>query len=79
VVGSALVTSLLIFLVCVAVMIGVSYATSLPAYDRISGLTFGTLSEEHRKDSRASWSTGDVVASVLVLVLILAAYLTFTG
>jgi len=71
--------SLLIFLVCVAVMIAVSYATSLPAYERISGLTYGTLSEEHRKDSRASWTAGDVVASALVLVLILVAYLTFTG
>jgi len=71
--------SLLIFLVCVAVMIAVSYATSLPAYGRISGLTYGTLSEEDRKDSRASWSRGDVVASALVLVLILVAYLTFTG
>ena len=71
--------SLLIFLVCVAVMIAVSYTTSPPAYERISGLTYGTLSDEHRKDSRASWKTGDVVASVLVLLLILVAYLTFTG
>jgi SSS family solute:Na+ symporter len=71
--------SLLIFLVCVAVMIAVSYTTSLPAYGRISGLTYGTLSEEDRKDSRLSWSRGDVIASALVLVLILVAYLTFTG
>jgi SSS family solute:Na+ symporter len=71
--------SLLIFLVCVAVMITVSYATSPPAYERISGLTYGTLSDEQRKDSRATWKTGDVVASVLVLLLILVAYLTFTG
>jgi SSS family solute:Na+ symporter len=71
--------SLLILVVCAIVMIAVSYATALPAYERISGLTYGTLSEEHRKDSRASWTTRDVIASALVLLLILAAYLTFTG
>jgi len=71
--------SLLIFLVSVAVMIGVSYATSEPAYDRISGLTFATVTEEHRAESRASWSRRDVLGSVAVLVMILMAYLYFRG
>jgi len=71
--------SLLIFLVCIAVMITVSYASSSPAYARISGLTYGTLSPQDRQESRASWSRGDVIASGLVLLLILAAYLSFTG
>ncbi|MCB0615464.1 MAG: sodium:solute symporter, partial [Phaeodactylibacter sp.] len=34
--------SLLIFIVCSVVMVGVSYATEAPSYERISGLTFGT-------------------------------------
>ncbi len=71
--------SLLIFVVCIIVMIAVSYMTEAPAYATISGLTFGTLSEEHRKESRSSWSTGDVVASVLVVVIIIAVYLYFRG
>ncbi|MBN2090118.1 sodium:solute symporter [candidate division KSB1 bacterium] len=71
--------SLLIFLVCIVVMIVVSYMTEAPAYSKISGLTFGTLSEEHRKESRSSWSTGDVVASVLVVVIIIVVYLSFRG
>jgi SSS family solute:Na+ symporter len=71
--------SLVIFIVCVAVMIIVSYLTKEPAYEKISGLTFGTLTDEDKKTSRSSWSTGDVVASVLLLVIIVLIYLYFTG
>jgi SSS family solute:Na+ symporter len=71
--------SLLIFLVCVAVMVGVSYMTEPPPYDKISGLTYGTLTEEDRAKSRASWNWIDVATSGMVLVLIGAAYLYFTG
>ena len=71
--------SLLIFIVCVAVMIVVSYLTKEPAYEKISGLTFSTMTDEDRKQSRASWNYKDVVHSLIVLALILAAYLYFTG
>lgn len=71
--------SLIIFIVCVAVMIAVSAATERPAYDKISGLTFGTVTEDHRRETRSSWTSGDVFASALVLALIVAAYLYFTG
>jgi SSS family solute:Na+ symporter len=71
--------SLIIFIVCAIVMVAVSYATEQPAYEKIQGLTYGTLSDEDRKTSRSSWSAGDVITSVLVVVLILMAYLYFTG
>lgn len=71
--------SLLIFIVSVIVMIAVSYATQAPAYEKISGLTYATLTDEDRRQSRASWSAKEVIASGLVLALILAAYIYFTG
>ena len=71
--------SVFIFLVCVIVMIAVSWWTSVPSYERISGLTYGTLNEEHRRLSRGSWDWRDVAASVAVLAVILAAYLYFNG
>jgi len=71
--------SLIIFLVSVVVMIVVSYLTEPPAYEKISGLTYGTVTAEHRKESRASWTATDVIASGIVLALIVAAYLYFTG
>jgi SSS family solute:Na+ symporter len=71
--------SLVIFIVCVVVMIVVSYLTSPPSYQKINGLTYATLSAEDRKKSRASWTYADVVASVIVVAIIVAAYLYFTG
>jgi solute:Na+ symporter, SSS family len=71
--------SLIILLVCVAVAVAVSLATAPPVYDKISGLTYGTVTEEHRRETRGSWTRGDVFASALVLALIVAAYLYFTG
>jgi SSS family solute:Na+ symporter len=71
--------SILILLVCVAVALIVSYATEVPSYEKITGLTFATRTEEHKKESRASWTKGDVFASALVLALILCAYLYFVG
>ncbi len=71
--------SILILIVCMAVMVLVSYLTSPPNYDHISGLTFGTLNDEQRLRSRHSWGGGDVIASAAVLVAIVAAYLYFTG
>jgi SSS family solute:Na+ symporter len=71
--------SLLITVVCVIVMLAVSYMTEAPSYEKISGLTFGTITDEHRKATRASWSWIDVATSALVVLLILAAYLYFVG
>jgi len=71
--------SLFIFVVSVAVMIAVSYATAPPAEEKLAGLTFGTVTAEHRSESRSSWNRWDVIASAFVLVLILAAYLYFRG
>jgi SSS family solute:Na+ symporter len=71
--------SLIIFIVCIIVMIAVSYLTEKPAYDKISGLTFSTMTDKDRQESRASWDARDVITSVLVLVLILVAYLYFRG
>jgi SSS family solute:Na+ symporter len=71
--------SLVIFIVCVVVMIVVSKLTEAPSYEKISGLTYGTTTDEDRQTSRASWSMRDVAASALVLILIVAAYLYFTG
>ena len=71
--------SAFIFLVCVVVMIAVSYATEAPEESRLIGLTYATVTDEHRRDSRRSWNRLDVINSGVVLLLILAAYLYFNG
>ncbi len=71
--------SLLIFIVCVVVMFVVSYMTEKPSYTKITNLTYSTITDEARKQSRASWNFKDVIGSLFVLVLIIAVYLYFTG
>jgi SSS family solute:Na+ symporter len=71
--------SLLIFLISTLVLIGVSYATAPPPERQLIGLTYATVTAEQRRESRRSWSAADVAASGLVLLLIAAAYLYFTG
>ncbi len=71
--------SLLILVISALVMVVVSMMTAPPTYEHIGGLTYGTLSDTDRKSSRSSWKGGDVIASVIVVLLIIAAYLTFVG
>ena len=71
--------SLFIFVISAATMLVVSYATPAPAEERLVGLTYATVTAEQRQQSRSSWSRGDVSASAIVLLLILAAYLYFRG
>jgi len=61
------------------VLIGVSYATAPPSEEQLAGLTYATVTDEQRRQTSASWGAGDVLASCLVLVLILAAYIYFNG
>jgi SSS family solute:Na+ symporter len=70
---------LLIFLVSVAVLILVSYATPAPKDHQLAGLTYATVTSEQRRESRRSWNQWDVINSGVVLLLIAAAYLYFNG
>ncbi|MBN1845356.1 MAG: sodium:solute symporter [Sedimentisphaerales bacterium] len=71
--------SIFILLVCILVMVVVSFLTGRPDYAHISGLTYGTITAEHRKESRSSWSRIEVILSVALLFIILAVYLYFNG
>ncbi len=71
--------SVLITIVSAVVMVGVSWATREPDYVRIESLTFATQTEEDRKSTRMSWTRIDVLASAVVLVCIMGAYLYFRG
>ena len=71
--------SILILIVSGITMVVVSYMTKAPDYEKISGLTFGTLSAADREKSRSSWNWIDLTASAAVLAAIVAAYLYFRG
>jgi len=71
--------SMIILFISAFVMIVVSYMSEAPDYAKISGLTYATRTSEDKRSSRASWKAIDVILSLMVMVLILAAYLYFTG
>ncbi len=71
--------SIVILIISIVVMVIVSYLTEAPAYEKISGLTYGTVTDEHRKESRSSWTFWDVFASLVVILLIVLAYMYFAG
>lgn len=71
--------SIFILLVSIIVMVVVSYLTPAPSYEKITGLTFGTITSEQRAATRASWRIGDVIFSAMVVIIIIAIYLYFTG
>ena len=71
--------SILITIISAIVMVGVSYMTSAPDYSKIKNMSFGTITDEHRSESAASWDWREVVASGFVLAVILAGYLYFRG
>ena len=71
--------SLLIFLVSAITMVIVSYTTAAPPHNKISGLTFSTLTKLDKLVDRASWSTRDVIMSIVVVLFIVVAYIYFNG
>jgi SSS family solute:Na+ symporter len=71
--------SLLIFVVCVVVMVAVSYSTNAPAYEKLEGLTYSTTTADHKKESRSSWDMRDVIASVALVLIIIIIYVYFSG
>jgi solute:Na+ symporter, SSS family len=71
--------SIIILIVSATVMFVVSYMSEEPDYVKISGLTFGTTSAEDKLETKNSWTKMDVITSAIVILLIVAAYLYFTG
>ncbi|MFD2100451.1 sodium:solute symporter [Flagellimonas iocasae] len=71
--------AIFMFIFSVALCIAVTLATAPPNYALIKGLSFGTLSAEDRTATKGSYSTIDVVLSVLLVVIVIGILSYFTG
>ena len=71
--------SILITLISAVVMVVFSYLTPPPDEAQIKGLTFATATTEDKARTRASWGAKEVLASCVVMVFIIFAYLYFRG
>lgn len=70
---------LILFAVSVGIIVVVSLLTPRPSEDRLTGLTYATLTDEDRRNTRASWNMWDVIHSCVVIGLIVAVYCYFNG
>ena len=70
---------LVLFAVSVAVIVIVSLLTRRPAPEKLNGLTYATVTAEGREQTRRSWSAWDVIHTIIILSVIAAVYLYFTG
>jgi len=70
---------LALFGVCVVTVVTVSLLTRRPPPEKLDGLTYATVSAAARDEARRSWSAWDVVHTLIILSIIAAVYIYFTG
>ena len=71
--------AIFMFLGCVLVCVVVSLLTPSPDFTQISGLAFGTLSEEQKQQDKSSISKLDIIVSLLLISVIIWVLSYFTG
>jgi SSS family solute:Na+ symporter len=67
------------FLFCVILCLVVSWVTPEPDYEKIKGLTFGSLTEEQKAANRNSFNAWDIGWSILVIGIVIYVMTSFTG
>ena len=67
------------FLLCVLLITVVSLATEEPKPEKVLNLTFGTVSSEEKKITRASFDWKDVSISIFVILVVVFVMLWFNG
>ncbi|MEQ1587458.1 MAG: sodium:solute symporter [Cyclobacteriaceae bacterium] len=67
------------FLFCVILCLVVSWLTPAPSPEQIQGLTFSTLSAEHKLANRASYNFWDIAFSLIVIAIVAYVMISFTG
>ena len=71
--------AILMFLFSVLLCITVSVLTNPPDYSKISGLSYGTLTANHRKENSESYDTVDVILSIILIIIVVSILSYFTG
>ena len=71
--------AILMFIFSALLCIAVSILTSPPDYSKISGLSYGTLTANHRKENSESYDTVDVILSIILIIIVVSILSYFTG
>ena len=71
--------AILMFIFSVLLCITVSILTNPPDYSKISGLSYGTLTANHRKENSESYDTVDVILSIILVIIVVSILSYFTA
>ena len=71
--------AILMFIFSVLLCITVSILTNPPDYSKSSGLSYGTLTVNHRKENRESYDTVDVILSIILVIIVVSILSYFTA
>ena len=71
--------SIFMFIGCVIVSTLVSLSSGRPDYEKIKGLTFGTLSAEQKAEARKSYTIADIIVSVILVAIVIGVLVYFRG
>ena len=71
--------AIFMFIFSVGLCISVSLATDPPNYQLIRGLSFGTLTTEDKELSKGSYTSVDIILSVILVVIVIGILAYFTG
>lgn len=67
------------FLFCLVFLVVVSLLTKAPDREKIVNLTFGTITEEEKKNNKTSYSWVDIAISILVVLIVIGVMIFFNG
>ena len=70
--------SLLLFGISVVTIVVFSLLTPRQTAEKISGLTYGSMTAGDRKELRESWGVFDVIITVVILAIIVGIYVYFS-
>lgn len=71
--------AIFMFIGCVIICTVVSLLTKQPDFEKIKGLTFGTLSAEDKAAARASYTISDIIVSVILVAIVISVLVYFRG
>ena len=67
------------FLFCIILTIVVSLLTEAPSLEKVTNLTFGTITEEEKLKNKSSYNWIDIAVSVLVVAIVIGIMVFFNG
>lgn len=71
--------AILLFLICSAVLIGVSLITREPSKSQLAGLTYSTKDREIKSQQNHNWLRKDIILTIILVLCVAVIWILFSG